>query len=265
MAAFGISRQLLAFGVAAILSVTGAAAQGWLTTLGGSKEDIVHDVLPTTDGGSVLTGYTLSNDGDFAGMNRGNRDVFIFKLAASGEIAWKKMFGGSAEDVANAIAPTADGGFIVVGHSFSNDGDLQGVNLGQSDILVVKVSSQGAVQWSKVYGGSGEESASCLVVHSDGSVVIAGYTTSNDSDFGWMNRGERDVFVLKINNRGELLWTKTFGGSDTEIATHMVPSAQNGVVVTGYTSSEDGDFANINKGIVGVFAIKLDTVGSASK
>lgn len=261
----GFSRQLLALGVAAFFSVTGAAAQGWITTLGGSKEDIVHDMVPTSDGGSVMTGYTLSNDGDFAGMNRGNKDVFIFKLATSGEIAWKKMFGGSAEDVANAIAPTADGGFIVVGHSFSNDGDLQGVNLGQSDILVVKVSSQGAVQWSKVYGGSGEESASCLVVQPDGSVVVAGYTTSNDSDFGWMNRGERDVFVIKINSRGELLWTKTFGGSDTEIATTIVPSTNGGVILTGYTSSENGDFANINKGIVGVFAIKLDAAGSASK
>jgi hypothetical protein len=265
MTSIGYSRRLLAFAAVAFFSVSGAVAQGWITTLGGSKEDIVHDMISTSDGGSVLTGYTMSNDGDFAGMNRGAKDVFVFKLSPSGELAWKKMFGGSADDVANAIAPTSDGGFIVVGHSFSNDGDLQGVNLGQSDILVVKVSAQGAVQWSKVYGGSGEESANCLVVQDNGDVVIAGYTTSNDSDFGWMNRGERDVFVLKINSRGELLWTKTFGGRDTEIATRIVSSAQGSVVVTGYTSSEDGDFANINKGIVGVFAIKLDAGGRASK
>lgn len=240
-----------------------AYSQGWISTLGGSKEDIVHGVVSTSDGGCVTIGYTLSNDGDFLDGNKGDKDAFVVKYDKSGHVEWRTMIGGKAEDVASAIVNT-NGGFLVTGHFFSNDGDFQGMNKGMSDIFVASMDVKGRVTWMKTYGGSGEESANCLVQTTDGMWIAAGYMASNDGDFPWMNQGDRDVCLIKIDGAGTVVWKKAIGGTDREIVTSLVPADAGGAIVTGYTMSTDGDFVYINKGMVGIYVAKVDGKGSAS-
>jgi hypothetical protein len=98
----------------------------WQKCLGGSDWwDVFNDIQKTSDGGYIVAGRTDSNDGDVSG-NHGSGDGWVVKLDASGNLLWQKCLGGSDEDYARSIQQTSDGGYIVVGYTTSNDGDVSG-------------------------------------------------------------------------------------------------------------------------------------------
>ena len=94
----------------------------WQKSLGGSYDDWANSIAPTPDGGYIVAGQSASNDGDITG-HHGYWDYWIVKLDASGNLQWQKSLGGSSSEYAYSIAPTPDGGYIVAGSSYSNDGD----------------------------------------------------------------------------------------------------------------------------------------------
>ena len=106
----------------------------WQKSFGGSENDEGYSVQLTTDGGYIICGQSASNNGDVTG-NHGNSDVWVVKLNSAGSIQWQKSFGGSGED-AGLIWQTTDGGYIVVGYTSSNDGDITG-NHGGDDAWVI--------------------------------------------------------------------------------------------------------------------------------
>jgi len=104
----------------------------WQKSLGGSDWDWAFSIDQTADGGFIVAGSSKSNDGDVSGHHGSTHpdsltyDYWVVKLNSVGEIVWQKSLGGSDEDHARSIQQTADGGFIVVGFSESNDGDVSG-------------------------------------------------------------------------------------------------------------------------------------------
>lgn len=114
----------------------------WQKSLGGSSGDAAYSIQQTADGGFVVGGYSLSNDGDITEA-LGNGDYWIVRLDASGNLVWQKSMGGSVDDLAYSLQLTNDGGFIVAGWSLSNNGDVSG-NHGSFDYWVVKLSSDSA-------------------------------------------------------------------------------------------------------------------------
>ena len=107
--------------------------------MGGSKYDICYSIQQTNDGGYIVAGDSASTNGDVTG-NNGNNDYWIVKLTSTGSIAWQKSLGGSSYDLGRSIKQTTDGGYIVAGYSYSNDGDVTG-NHGLIDYWIVKLSS----------------------------------------------------------------------------------------------------------------------------
>ena len=105
--------------------------------LGGTGADFAYSIKQTSDGGFIVAGFTMSNDGDVSG-NHGWNDAWVVKLNSSGDIEWQKCLGGTDYDDAKSIQQTSDGGFIVAGGTWSNDGDMSG-NHGGSDAWVVKL------------------------------------------------------------------------------------------------------------------------------
>jgi hypothetical protein len=95
----------------------------WQKSLGGSAEDIATCIRQTTDGGYVLSGYSSSNDFDVSG-NQGVSDYWIVRLDGAGNIIWQKSYGGTDWEVAHKIEETTDGGFIVAGQAWSNNGNV---------------------------------------------------------------------------------------------------------------------------------------------
>ena len=93
-----------------------------------------NSIQQTTDGGYIIAGWSLSNDGDVSGNHSGSgveRDCWVVKLNSSGAIQWQKSLGGSRPDEANSIWQTIDGGYIVGGFFSSGDGNVSGNHGGE--------------------------------------------------------------------------------------------------------------------------------------
>ncbi len=120
----------------------------WQKSLGGSYFDEATCIQQTSDGGYIVTGNTASTNGDVIG-NHGVNDYWVVKLSSTGLVQWKKALGGSGNDWPKAIRQTKDGGYIVVGLSDSDDGDVL-LNNGNFDCWIVKLDNLGCYRMAKV-------------------------------------------------------------------------------------------------------------------
>ncbi len=196
---------------------------------GGSDWDGSKTILPYNNG-FYLFGNTSSNDGDVS-FNYGKTDYWLFQTDENGQIIWEKTYGGSDEDYPSNMLPTPDGGFMLFGHTYSTDGDVVG-NHGDGDWWLVKTDSLGHILWSRCYGGSHKETASQLIYAHEGGYVMTGKTGSVDGDISH-NNGMYDVWVVKVDWEGEIIWERTFGGSSIDYAHAIGLTADEGYIVGG--------------------------------
>ena len=185
---------------------------------------------------------------------------------ASPAIVWQKSLGGSAYDNAFSIVQTSDGGYIVTGTSFSDDGDVMG-NHGDGDYWIVKLDTKGNLTWQKSLGGSWIDEGNDIVQTSDGGYIIAGYSNSNDGDVtghhGITGRylDIPDAWVVKLDAKGNLTWQKSLGGSQEDNAHSIVQTSDGGYIIAGYSKSNDGDVTG-NHGGADYWIIKLNAKGN---
>ncbi len=239
----------------------------WSKTYGGSKDDRGQSLVQTLDGGYVVTGYAMSDDGD-GSNNEGFHDNWVLKLDASGTILWEKSYGFSGHDHSYDILQTQDGGFFFVGFlditSARADGYTEKGNSltrhGVGEFWGTKIDVQGNVQWRKYYGGTNNDRAHAVVQANDGGFVMAGFSESSDFDISG-SRGSYDFWVLKIDTQGDLLWERSFGGTGIEISYDITKTGDNGYVVVGNTFSNDMDVSK-NNGESDVWLIKIDDGGN---
>jgi uncharacterized delta-60 repeat protein len=238
------------------LSSTGSLQ--WQKALGGSSGDVANSIQPTTDGGYIVAGYTVSTDGDVTG-NHGYSDAWVVKLSSTGSLQWQNPLGGTYQDSAYSIQPTTDGGYIMAGSNFSTDGDVTG-NHGYQDAWVVKLSSTGSLQWQKSLGGSNYDYGQNIQLTTDGGYIVAGDTASTNGDVTG-NNGTRDAWVVKLSSTGSLQWQKTLGGTNLDQAYGIQLTPDGGYIVAGYTSSTNGDVTG-NHGLQDAWVVKLSITGS---
>lgn len=232
----------------------------WQKPLGGSASDAAYSIFQTSDGGYVVTGYTNSNDGDVTG-HHDSADCWVVKLSSTGAIQWQKSLGGSRPDYGWSIRQTFDGGYIVAGSSKSTDGDVTG-NHGGTDAWVVKLNSTGGMQWQKCLGGTGWDQANAVVQTADSDYVVCGYSNSNDGDVTG-NHGGDDYWVVKLDGTGGIVWQKTFGGAADDDAYAMQLTSDGGFIISGTTSSNDGDVAgNFDVTQGNYWIVKLSSSGT---
>jgi len=237
------------------LNNTGAIE--WQKSLGGSSYDMALAVQETS-GGYVIAGSTTSNDGDVTGFHGGGwlfGDYWIVKINTDGDILWQKALGGSGEEVAMAIEPTSDGGYIVAGSSNSNDGDVSG-NHGDNDYWIVKIDNLGEIEWQKSLGGSNEDTATDVKQTTDGGYIVSGMTKSNDGDVTGNHGGENDYWIVKLDNLGEIEWQKSLGGGGYDFSYGIRQDADGGYVIAGSSDSNDGDVTG-NHGMSDFWIVKL--------
>jgi len=116
--------------------------------------------------------------------------------------------------------------------------------------------------WTKCLGGSKGEVAQSIQQTTDGGYIVAGYTSSNDGDVVGFH-GDIDAWIVKLNNAGDVVWTKCLGGSKGEWAYSVQQTIDGGYIVAGYTQSNDGD-AHCNHGNVDYWIVKLNNVGDTT-
>lgn len=244
----------------------------WSRTLGGSYIDEAWSVVETADSGFAIAGDTYSNDGDVPGnhdLTHQTSDYWVVKLNSSGGIVWSKSLGGSGYDQALSIVQATDGGYAVVGQSYSVDGDVHG-NHGGADFWIAKLNQGGDTVWTRSLGGSGSEGATSIIQATDGNFVVAGYTYSptSQTDSGYAangdvlaNHGMSDYWIVKLSPDGGTLWTKSLGGGSNELAFSIIQTNDSpdlGYVVAGSGSSGDGDMAGSGfHGIDDFWVVKL--------
>ena len=156
-----------------------------------------------------------------------------------GPIGWNRLIGGNIHDQFYAVCRNAAGAFVGAGTTTSNNGDISG-NHGSFDVWVAKFDVNGVLAWNKVFGGAGEEMASAIIQAPGGGYIVAGYTRSNDGDVT-QQKGNGDVWVIKLDENGTKVWQKTYGGTGYDYASAVVATSDNGFLISGATESRDGD------------------------
>lgn len=230
---------------------------GWQKCMGGTGGDLAESIQLTPDGGYIMSGYSSSSDGD-ATANHGGSDYWIVKFNATGTIAWQKSLGGTASDISKSILLTSDGGYIVCGQTYSNDGDVSG-NHNFWDYWVIKLSATGTVEWKKTYGGPGSDFAYSIENTADGGYIMAGSCESNGGDVTG-NHGQSDFWIVKVNASGSIQWQKSLGGTNNESASDIQATPDGGYIVAGYSFSINGDVTG-NHGNVDSWIVKLSSSG----
>lgn len=232
----------------------------WQKTYGGSQNDRANAIIAASDGGYILAGYTESNDHDIT-TYRGGGDVWILKIDGEGNKLWQKTYGGSAYDQAFSIISTGDGGYMLGCASHSTNGDITN-NHGLGDAWLLKIDASGNKVWQKSYGGSNTEMSHWVVRSPDGGFVSAGYSDAFVADGDVQpTRGLLDIWVFKTDAAGNLLWQKTFGGSQVDFARQII-NTSDGYIVAGYTASNDFQVTGFRGGSTDAWIFKLDLNGN---
>lgn len=175
---------------------------------------------------------------------------------------FNKVYGGTEADYAFSIIKSSDGGYVFAGSANSNDGDVSGNHGGvvYHDAWVVKLDKEGKIVWEKPLGGSQDEQANCIIPATDGGYIMAGATESNDGDVNG-NHGEGDVWVIRLNEEGNIVWQKTLGGSRGDFANSIISTSDGGYIIVGAAQSNDGDVNGLH-GLGDAWVIKLDKDGN---
>jgi len=216
----------------------------WQKSIGSFNSEISQKIINTSDGGFVIAAYMWNSDS--SATTNLMYDYYIIKTDDEGNVIWEKTFGGSNNDFAKSIIQTSDGGYLVIGYSYSKDGDISNpVSTDTNcDIWVIKLSSSGIKQWEKSYGTSGDDFANDVIPTNDNGYLICGNSYK--------------AFLLKINQSGTEQWTKYY---NTEISGNdafntIINTKDGNYIAAGYFSSDIGDYGGKNPWI-----IKFDTNG----
>ena len=188
----------------------------WTKHFIGANEDWGRSVQQSTDGGYIITGGTYT-------FGAGYRDVYLIKLDSNGNTMWINTFGGTGGDAGYSVHQTMDGGFIIVGNT-----DMLGA--GNPDVYLIKTDINGNSVWTKTFGGTNTDAGNSVQQTMDSCYIITGTTLS----FG---AGGIDVYLIKTDANGDLLWTKTFGGSGNDWGNSVHQTIDGGFIVTGWTNS----------------------------
>lgn len=230
----------------------------WQKNYGGNNGEFALSTKQTSDGGYIVAGYTLSNNGDVTGY-RGGEDYWVMKLNSAGTIQWKRTYGGSGDDRCNAVLQTADGGYILAGTSNSADGQVTNAK-GGFDMWIVKTDANGNITWRRNFGGSDDEAAYSIDELNAGGYVIAGESKSSTGDID-NNKGGYDYWIIKVSAAGNLVWERNYGGSADESAKSVQECTDGSIIVAGETVSNDYDVTN-NKGGYDFWVLRLRANGT---
>ena len=224
-----------------------------------------ESVDATKDGGVIVTGFTASDEGVFEGQKLGETDIYIMKMSGDGEVEWVNNVGGSEGDVGYDILQTGDGGYLLSGYTYSTGGDFKGVKESfQLDLFLMKTDSDGKILWTRVF----EDDVPFTLVPdiSDIAETRQGtyrFTYSDCKAGDSLGSMICRIQLLQFDTDGELEWRRTFQGSDGESARAIVVTPDGGTILTGNTSSTDGDFLSVqNKGGSDILIMKTDANGN---
>jgi hypothetical protein len=222
----------------------------WEKSFGFSGNDRSFSAIQTSDGGYFVTGFLdvsasggEGNDGGTSGrpksiLNKhGVGEFWGIKLSAEGTMQWRRYFGGTNNDRAYDAVQADDGNIVMAGTSESTDFNVEG-SRGSYDFWAVKVSLEGELLAEQSFGGSSIDFGYSLNNTLSGDLIFGGDTRSNDQDVENI-RGNADFWVVKCDSGFNMIWEKTYGGTDFDSARDAISMFSGNILICGSTRSED--------------------------
>lgn len=206
----------------------------WERTYGGFNADAGNCVVQTMDGGYIVAGWTES-------FGAGYEDVFVVRTDSLGDTLWQRAYGGGDTDVGISIQQTTDGGYIVVGGTWS-------FGPGYEDVYLLRIDSLGDTVWTETYGDSALDGGRSVRQTADGGYVVAGWTESYGAGF-------MDVYLVKTDSLGNMLWDATCGGDNEDYGFSIQQTQDGGYIVAGVTRS-------LGAGGEDFYLVKTDSLGT---
>lgn len=234
-------------------------------TFGGSKNDVANAIIKTIDNGYAVVGYTQSNNKDITTKVTEDFDILLTKYTTDNNLEFSKTFGGLLDDRANSVIQTIDGGFAILGYSFSKTENI--LNNGSRDFWVLKTDRNGNLKWQKSFGFAGNDQGISIIQTNDQGFLLVGVldiTASNGKGKAkalTKKHAGGDFWVIKLTNSGELEWSNFYGGSFTDTPFDVVQTKNNSFIIVGSSDSTDVDITN-NLGSYDFWVIHISNKGN---
>ena len=207
----------------------------WNQTYSGVGQSIAESVVQTSDEGYAFAGYTYSMAEGAGGLY-----TWLAKTDYSGSLQWNQTYNLLGTAIAYTVIQTSDHGYALAGGYNTPSGGVEG--------WASKTDSNGNLQWNKTYGNAGYDQINTIIQESDESYVLAGSTSTSAS-------GPSSLWLIKTDFSGNVQWNQTYTGSNTEILSNMVKTADGGFALIGWsqvTGSSTVDFLLVKTDSSGV-------------
>lgn len=278
-----------------VIKLDASGAEQWQRTIGGNGQEELLCAFQTKDGGYILGGSSSSNPPAISNIkleeksigtttadlynksekSRGNMDYWVVKLDKQGVIEWQKTYGGQYADLLRSMEQTTDNGYILAGYSNSPiSGDKTDSNKGVGDYWIIKIDDVGEIQWQNTFGAEGDDQPYVIHQTSDEGYIVGGNSNSKNSltSMGGIVSNGTDYWVLKLDQEGGVLWSKTYDFGKVDILTSLVENKDHSYLIGGFAKTEvrRSPFSNIAKaagvsmdkeGINDYIALKIDQKG----
>ncbi len=219
-----------------LVKVNSMGIEEWNMTHGYPDKEVCYGVRQTSDSGYITAGFTRSL-GTYD-------DGYLLKTDSLGNVEWDQHYAGHSWDYFFTVLETLDGGYIAAGYSDAYPG-------GPAQMWAVKTDAVGNQLWNKYYGESGEDRCYSLQLSPDGGYFLGGGTDPTVS-------GEfYDMWLVKINSQGVLLWEETYGDNDAEMCNALLPTENGGFLMGGYNVPYGG-------GDMDMYLVRLEDQGEPS-
>ena len=179
-----------------------------------------YSIIAAPDSGYFLTG-------SMHGYSNCCGKIFLMKVSETGDSLWTKIYNPGA---GFSLLITNDGNIAIGGTSYGSTSD---------DMTIIKTDLEGNKIWSKIYGGTGYEYGSMMVTTTDDGYAITGITESKGA-------GSQDVYLVRTNASGDMIWDKTYGGGDIDEGLGLIQMSDGGFCITGISNS-DGSSIFLNR------------------
>jgi hypothetical protein len=245
-----------------VIKLNASGDEQWQRTIGGNSSDELLCAFQTRDGGYILGGSSSSSPLSISDTkpdaksitttkadlysksekSRGNMDYWVVKLDKQGVIEWQKTYGGQYADLLKSMEQTTDNGFILAGYSNSSlSGEKTDSNKGIGDVWIIKINDVGEILWQNSYGAEGDDQPSVIHQTSDGGYIIGAISNSKNplTSLGGIVGNGTDYWVLKIDEEGGVIWSKTYDFGKTDVLTSLVENKEDHTyLIGGYAQSE---------------------------
>jgi len=199
-----------------LIKTNGIGDTLWTKTYGGLNNVQAYAVKQTVDGGYIIIGTKYYD----------SQDLWLIKTNENGDSLWSKTYGGESTEQGRSVIETDDGGFLLFGSTRSYTDSYR-------NFWLIKTSSNGDSLWSKTYGGINDEFSSSIIDIGGSGYLIVGQTLSTGN-------GSSDLWLIQIDENGDSLWSKTYGGEGWDYPYHAEKTSDNGcIIVGGYDSDND--------------------------